>query len=189
LIPMKVYIKNMVCLRCKIVVKDELAKLGLTDVFVDLGNVEVLETMTTEQLCLFKSGLLKFGLELIEDKRSILIEKIKTVIIEMVHYEEEEPRMNFSNYLCGKLNYDYTYMANVFSEVVGITIEHFIIAHKIERVKELLIYDELSLTEIAYKMHYSSVAHLANQFKKVTGQTTSYFKHQKQKHMISIDDL
>ena len=179
----------MVCIRCKIVVKDELTKLGLTSVFVDLGQVDILEPMTDEQTQLFKVGLLKYGLELIDDKKSILIEKIKTVIIEMVHYEEEEPRMNFSNYLCGKLNYDYTYMANMFSEVMGITIEHFIIAHKIERVKELLVYDELSLTEIAYQMHYSSVAHLANQFKKVTGQTTSHFKHQKLKHMISLQDI
>lgn len=179
----------MVCIRCKIVVKDELTKLGLTSVFVDLGQVDILEPMTDEQTQLFKVGLLKYGLELIDDKKSILIEKIKTVIIEMVHYEEEEPRMNFSNYLCGKLNYDYTYMANMFSEVMGITIEHFIIAHKIERVKELLVYDELSLTEIAYQMHYSSVAHLANQFKKVTGQTTSHFKHLKLKHMISLQDI
>lgn len=179
----------MVCIRCKIVVKDELTKLGLTSVFVDLGQVDILEPMTAEQTELFKVGLLKFGLELIDDKKSVLIEKIKTVIIEMVHYEEEEPRMNFSNYLCGKLNYDYTYMANMFSEVMGITIEHFIIAHKIERVKELLVYDELSLTEIAYQMHYSSVAHLANQFKKVTGQTTSSFKNQKLKYMISLEDI
>lgn len=179
----------MVCIRCKIVVKDELTKLGLTSVFVDLGQVDILEPMTDEQTQLFKVGLLKYGLELIDDKKSILIEKIKTVIIEMVHYEEEEPRMNFSNYLCGKLNYDYTYMANMFSAVMGITIEHFIIAHKIERVKELLVYDELSLTEIAYQMHYSSVAHLANQFKKVTGQTTSHFKHLKLKHMISLQDI
>ncbi len=179
----------MVCLRCKIVVEDELKRLGLTTVFIDLGSADILETMSEEQLSTFKLGLQKYGLDLIDDKRSILIEKIKTIIIEMVHYEEEEPRMNFSNYLCGKLNYDYTYMANVFSEVMGISIAHFIIIHKIERVKELLVYDELSLTEIAYKLHYSSVAHLANQFKKVTGQTTSTFKHLKQKQMISLDDL
>lgn len=186
---MKLYIKNMVCIRCKIVVKDELMKMGLTPMIVELGEVEILENITDTQREFMKRELLKSGLELMDDKKSMLIEKIKNVITEMVHYAEEEPRINFSNFLSEKLNYDYTYLANLFSEVVGVTIEHHIIAHKIERVKELLVYDELSLTEIAYKMHYSSVAHLANQFKKVTGFTTSHFKKLKHKRLNALEDL
>jgi AraC-like DNA-binding protein len=177
----------MVCIRCKMVVKEELKNLGLTYVIVELGEVEILETMLAEQRTLFKEALLKSGLELMDDKRSMLIEKIKNVITEMIHYTEEVPRINFSNFLADKLQYDYTYLANLFSEVEGTTIEHHIIAHKIERVKELLVYDELSLTEIAYKLHYSSVAHLSNQFKKVTGLTTSHFKQLKQKRISSVD--
>jgi YesN/AraC family two-component response regulator len=179
----------MVCIRCKIVVKDELQKLGLIYVVVELGYAEVLEPISPIQHELLKVGLKRFGLEVIDDKKSILIEKIKNIIVEMVHYAEEEPKLNFSDYLCEIIPYDYTYMANLFSEVMGTTIEHFIIAHKIERVKELLIYDELSLTEIASKLHYSNVAHLANQFKKVTGQTTSHFKQLKHKRMIALEDL
>ncbi len=179
----------MVCIRCKIVVRDEIARLGLTPLVVELGQVEILENISDTQRELLKLALLKSGLELMDDKKSMLIEKIKNVITEMVHYAEEEPKMNFSNFLSEKLNYDYTYMANLFSEVVGVTIEHHIIAHKIERVKELLVYDELSLTEIAYKMHYSSVAHLANQFKKVTGLTTSHFKQLKHKRLLSLETL
>jgi AraC-like DNA-binding protein len=184
---MKLYIKNMVCIRCKMVVKEELNNLGLTFVIVELGEVEILETMLEEQRLLLKHALLKSGLELMDDKRSMLIEKIKNVITELIHYTEEVPRVNFSDFLAEKLNYDYTYLANLFSEVEGTTIEHHIIAHKIERVKELLVYDELSLTEIAYKMHYSSVAHLSNQFKKVTGLTTSHFKQLKHKRLISLE--
>lgn len=179
----------MVCIRCKIVVRDQLTSVGLTPLSVELGEVETLETISDVQREKMKIALLKSGLELMDDKKSMLIEKIKNVIIEMVHYAEEQPKVNFSNYLSGKLHYDYTYMANLFSEVVGVTIEHHIIAHKIERVKELLVYDELTLTEIAYKMHYSSVAHLANQFKKVTGLTTSHFKQLKHKRLISLEVL
>jgi len=182
---MKLYIKNMVCIRCKMVVKEELKKLGLTYVNVELGEVEILESMQNEKRILLKDALLKSGLELMDDKRSMLIEKIKNVITEMIHYSEEVPRINFSDLLSEKLEYDYTYLANLFSEVEGTTIEHHIIAHKIERVKELLVYDELNLTEIAYKLHYSSVAHLANQFKKVTGLTTSHFKQFKHKRLSS----
>src|SRR5579862_3648406 len=116
-----------------------------------------------------------------DDKKAMLIEKIRNVIVEMVHYSDDVPRVNFSDYLSEKLNYDYTYLANLFSEVTGITIEHFIIAHKIERVKELLLYDELNLTQISYKLNYSSVAHVSNQFKKVTGLTPTFFKKLKQK--------
>lgn len=179
----------MVCIRCKIVVRDELKLLGLTPLIVELGEVEVLETISDTQREMMKHALLKSGLELMDDKKSMLIEKIKNVITEMVHYAEKEPKINFSNFLSDKLHYDYTYMANLFSEVVGVTIEHHIIAHKIERVKELLVYDELSLTEIAHKMHYSSVSHLANQFKKVTGLTTSHFKQLKHKRVTSLEAL
>ena len=179
----------MVCFRCKIVVKDELENLDLHYTVVELGEVVILETITEQQRGLLKIALLKSGLELMNDTKSILIEKIKNVITEMVHYEDDAPKTNFSNYLSEKLNYDYTYLANLFSEVVGTTIEHHIIAHKIERVKELLIYDELNLTEIAFKLHYSSVAHLSNQFKKVTGLTTTHFKHIKHKRIISLEKV
>jgi AraC-like DNA-binding protein len=120
-------------------------------------------------------------LELLDDKKSILIEKIKSVIVEMIHYSDELPQINFSDYISEKLNFDYTYLSNVFSEVKGITIQHFIIINKIERVKELLLYDELNLTEISYKLQYSSVAHLSNQFKKVTGLSPSFYKQLQQK--------
>lgn len=186
---MKLYIKNMVCIRCKIVVRAELANLGLTPVLVELGEAEILETMSEKQSGKLRVKLQKLGLELMDDKKGMLIEKIKNVIVQMVRYSDEQPKVNFSNYLSEKLQYDYTYLANLFSEVVGVTIEHYIIAHKIERVKELLVLDELNLTEIALKMHYSSVAHLANQFKKVTGHTTSQFKQPKHKRLISFETL
>ncbi|MEK6482107.1 helix-turn-helix domain-containing protein [Catalinimonas sp. 4WD22] len=186
---MKLYIKYMVSLRCKMLVKEELLKLGLHYVIVDLGMVEILEDITQEQREQLKENLLKSGLELLDDKKSILIEKIKNVIIEMVHYSDELPNINYSDYISEKLNYDYTYLANIFSEVKGITIQQFIIMHKIERVKELLLYDELNLTEISYKLNYSSVAHLSNQFKKVTGLTPSFYKSLKQKRKRNLEDL
>lgn len=173
---MKLYIKYMVSLRCKMMVKEELKKLGLHYVVVELGMVEILEDITQEQHDQLKTNLLKSGLELLDDKKSILIEKIKNVIVEMVHYNDEIPKVNYSDYISQTLHYDYTYLSNVFSEVKGITIQQFIIINKIERVKELLLYDELSLTEISYKLHYSSVGHLSNQFKKITGLSPTYFK-------------
>ncbi|AMR30149.1 AraC family transcriptional regulator [Mucilaginibacter sp. PAMC 26640] len=173
---MKLYVKNMVCIRCKILVMQELKRLSCHYVTVELGEVEIVEDFSAAQLILFKTTLQKYGLELMDDKKSILIEKIKKVIIELVHYADEPAKINFSNYLSEKLNHDYTYMANLFSSVVGINIEHYLIIHKIERVKELLVYDELSLTQIADKLHYSSVAHLSNQFKKITSLTPSHFK-------------
>lgn len=173
---MNLYIKNMVCIRCKMIVKQELKKLSFHYIKVDLGEVEIMEDISAAQLAVFKINLLKYGLELLDDKKSILIEKIKKVIVELIHYADEPTKVNFSTYLSEKLSHDYTYMANLFSEVVGINIEHYMIVHKIERVKELLVYDELSLTEISYKLHYSSVAHLSNQFKKITGLTPSHFK-------------
>jgi AraC-like DNA-binding protein len=185
----KLYIKYMVSIRCKMLVKAELQKLGLHHTVVDMGEVEVLEEMSPEQLELFGTALLHSGLELMDDKKAILIERIKSVIVEMVHYSEEQPQTNFSEYLASKLHYDYTYMANLFSEVTGITIEQFIIAHKIERVKELLIYDQLNLTEISYKLNYSSVAHLSSQFKKVTGLTPTFFKQLRQKRRIQAGNV
>lgn len=171
----------MVSLRCRIVVKDELRKLGLHHSMIDLGTVEIEEDITDRQREQLKNNLLKSGLELLDDKKSILIEKIKNVIIEMIHYSDEVPKVNYSEYISEKLKYDYTYLSNMFSEVKGITIQHFIILHKIEKVKELLLYDEINLTQISYKLHYSSVAHLSNQFKKITGLSPSYFKKLKQK--------
>jgi AraC-like DNA-binding protein len=179
----------MVCIRCKMVVKDELTKLGLHYTLVELGEAEVLEEISLVQLDLLKAALLRSGLELMDDKKSILIQKIKNVIIELVHYSEEPLAINLSVFLSQELSHDYTYLANLFSEVQGTTIEKFYISHKIERVKELLVYNELSLTEIAYKMHYSSVAHLSTQFKKVTGLTPSHFKALKDKRRSMLEDL
>ena len=177
---LKLFIKNMVCIRCKMVVKTELTKLGLHYTSVELGEVDIVEDISALEHEQFKAALLKSGLELMEDKKSVLIQKIKNVIIELVHYSEEPLAINFSEYLSQKLQHDYTYLANLFSEVQGTTIEHFLITHKIERVKELLVYDELNLTEIAYQMHYSSVAHLSAQFKKVTGFNASHYKKVRQ---------
>jgi AraC-like DNA-binding protein len=171
------------------IVKEELAKLGIRYVIVDLGMVEILEEVTDIQRDLLKESLLRSGLELLDDKKSILIEKIKNVITEMIHYTEEAPKLNYSDYLSEKLNYDYTYLSNIFSEVKGITIQQFIIMHKIERVKELLLYDELNLTEISHKLHYSSVAHLSNQFKKVTGLSPSFYKKLKQMRKGNLENL
>lgn len=170
-------------------VKDELRKLGLHCVIVDLGEVDIMEDITAEQRLKLKTGLLLSGLELMDDKKGILIEKIKSIIVEMVHYADELPKVNFSVYLADKLNYGYTYMANLFSEVQGITIEQFIISHKIERIKELMIYDELNITEIAWKMNYSSVAHLSNQFKKMTGLSPSHFKKLKDHRRKPIEEI
>jgi AraC-like DNA-binding protein len=187
--PLKLFIKNMVCLRCKMVVEKELTKLGLHYVTVELGEVEILENVSAEQHDQLKATLLKSGLELMDDKKSVLIQQIKTTIIELVHHSKEPLPIKFSEFLSQKLNYDYTYLANLFSEVQGTTIEKFFITHKIERVKELLIYDELNLTEIAYLMHYSSVSHLSAQFKKVTGLTPTYFKQLKDKRRSLLEDV
>ncbi|HWN88598.1 MAG TPA: AraC family transcriptional regulator [Chitinophagaceae bacterium] len=179
----------MVCIRCKMVVKAELEKLGLHYIVVELGEAEIMEDISVEQHDQFKVALLKSGLELLDDKKSVLIQKIKNVIVELIHYSEEPLAINFSDHLSQKLNHNYTYLANLFSEVQGTTIEKFIIAHKIERVKELLVYNELNLTEIAYLMHYSSVAHLSAQFKKVTGLTPSHFKQLRNKRLTMLENL
>ncbi|MBW6491274.1 MAG: AraC family transcriptional regulator [Lentimicrobium sp.] len=170
-------------------VKEELKNLGLHYVFVDLGAVEVMENLTLAQREQFGKALQRSGLELMDDRKAILIEKIKNVIVELVHHSDEIPKENFSDYLSKKLDYDYTYLANLFSEVLGTTIEKFYINHKIERVKELIFYDELNISEIAWKLNYSSVAHLSNQFKKVTGLSPSHFKKLKIKSRVPIEEI
>jgi AraC-like DNA-binding protein len=170
-------------------VKEELRKMNLHFSMVDLGEVEIMETLTPDQRIELQRGLNVSGLVLMDDKKAVLIEKIKNVIIDMIHYSDEELKVNFSDYLSEKLNHDYTYLANLFSEVQGMTIAQFIISHKIERIKELIIYDELSITEIAWKMNYSSVAHLSNQFKKMTGLSPSHFKNLKEKRRCPIDEI
>jgi len=171
----------MVCIRCKMVVKSELEKLGLHYTIVELGEAIVREDISTEQLDRLRVALNKTGLELMDDKKSVLVEKIKAIIIELVHYSDDPGKINLSDYLSEKLNHNYAYLANLFSEVKGTTIEKFYLTHKIEKVKELLVYDDLLLSEIAYKLNYSSVAHLSNQFKKITGLTPSHFKNLKHK--------
>jgi AraC-like DNA-binding protein len=179
----------MVSLRCKMIVKSELENMGIHYSVLELGEVEINEELSPEINERFKNALLKFGLELMGDKKSALIEKIKNIIVEMIHYNDEPPTINFSDYLSEKLKYNYTYLSNLFSEVKGTTIEHYIILHKIERAKELLIYNELTLTEIAFKLHYSSVAHLSNQFKRITGLTPSFFKKMKHKRLTALENL
>jgi AraC-like DNA-binding protein len=185
----KLYIKNMVCVRCKLVVKSELEKLGLHFSKVELGEAEIMEDIAPDQLKRLDSALRSLGLELMDDRKSVLVEKIKTIIIELVHYSDEQIKINLSDYLSDKLNHNYSHLSTLFSEVRGITIEQFYLEHKIEKVKELLVYDELNLTEIAYRMHYSSVAHLSNQFKKMTGMTPSHFKNLKYKSRIALSDM
>lgn len=179
----------MVSARCKTAVKEALKKLGLHFIVVELGEVEIMENISAQQREQLKTGLLSSGLELMDDRRSVLIERIKNVIVEMIHHSDEVIKVNFSHYLSEKLNHDYTYLANLFSEVQGTTIEQFIIAHKIERIKELIIYGELNITEIAWKMNYSSVAHLSNQFKKMTGLSPSHFKKLKNKRRSPIEEI
>lgn len=179
----------MVSLRCKLKVQEELENLGLKYSLLDLGMVELVDPISPSKLRKLKINLSNSGLVLLDDKKSILIERIKNAIIEMIHYQEELPKVNYSDYLSDNLGYDYTYLSNIFSEVKGITIQHFIIEHKIERVKELLLYDELNISEIAYRLHYSSVAHLSNQFKKVTGLAPSFYKQLKQKRMKNLENI
>ena len=179
----------MVSNRCKLAVKDELKKLGLHFILINLGEIEIMENLNLEKRELLKAGLQECGLELMDDKRAILIEKIKNIIVEMVHHSDTNIKINFSDYLSEKLDHNYTYLANLFSEVQGTTIEQFIISHKVERIKELMIYGELNVTEIAWKMGYSSVAHLSSQFKKVTGLSPSHFNKLKDKRRTSIEDI
>ena len=185
---MKIFIKNMVTGRCRTIVKMELSNLGIEHNIPELGEIKLNTKLTMEMEKNLRTNLRKHGLEIVDDKKSILVEKIRNVIIELVHDLEERPITNYSVYISEKLNYDYTYLAKLFSDVRGVTIEQCIISHKIERVKELLVIHNLSLTQISKKLHYCSSSHLANQFKKVTGVTTSTFKRQKNKR-ISLEDV
>lgn len=186
---MKLFIQNMVSLRCKMIVKSELDKLDLSYTSVELGEVQLEKPIAKTTKEHLKQALHRSGLELMDNKEAMLIEKIINIIIEMIHYSDELPNVNFSTFLSEKLQQDYHKMSILFSKTKGITIEHFIIRHKIEKVKELITYDELSLTEISYKMHYSSVAHLSRQFKQVTGLTPSFFKHQLSRKRSNLEDL
>jgi AraC-like DNA-binding protein len=180
----------MVSNRCKMMVRTELDKIGLKYLSIELGEIEITGSATADQISAFKKGLLKSGLELMDDKKSILIEKIKTIVVDLVHYSDDVPNKNYSEIIAKKLCQDYSTLSSLFSTVTGTTIEHYIIAHKIERVKELLLYNELNITEISYIMNYSSVAHLSAQFKKVTGLTPTYFKNLKHhKKRIALENL
>lgn len=171
-------------------VREELKSMGIPIIQLELGMVETAYDISSEQHEELKKNLLTSGLELLDDKKAILIEKIKNVIIELIHYSDELPNMNYSDYIAEKLDHNYSYLSNIFSEVQGVTIEHYIIHHKIERVKELLLYDEFNLTQISQMMNYSSVAHLSNQFKKVTGLTPTYFKELKSfKQRIALENI
>ena len=181
----------MVSERCKLKVKEELKKLGLHFVLVDLGEVDIMEDISSSQREQLQAALLDSGLELMDDKKAILIEKIKNAVIEMVHHLDGNVKTNFSEFLESKLDhhYTYTYLSNLFSEIQGTTIAKFVIAHKVERIKELIIYDELNISEIAWELNYSSVAHLSNQFKKVTGLTPSHFRQLKDKRRRPLEEI
>ena len=186
---MKIFIKYMVSNRCKMAAKAALKELGLHFILVDLGEVEIMENISPDQRRQLAVYLSNSGLELMDDKRGVLVEKIKKAIIEMVQHANETIKVNISDYLSEQLNYEYTYLSNLFSEVQGTTIEQFIIAHKIERIKDLIIYDELTISQIAWKLNYSSVAHLSNQFKKATGLTPSHFRQLKGKRQSPAEEI
>jgi AraC-like DNA-binding protein len=179
----------MISIRCQMVVKSELERLGINYTKVELGEVEIIGKVPKDQLSSLAAALKLTGLELMVDNKLILVEKIKTIVIELIHYSDGQIKINLSDFLSEKLNHNYTYLSNLFSEVKGTTIEQFYLANKIEKVKELLAYDELNLTEIAWKLNYSSISHLSNQFKKMTGLTPSHFKKLKNKKRISLEDL
>lgn len=186
----KLYIKNMVCHRCKLVVQAELEKLGLQPVAVELGEVTLAgKTISNTQKEALKTALEGVGFELMDDKKSRTIEKIKSVIIDAIHHSDEPTHQKFSQLITDALHYDYPYLSRLFTEVEGITIEHYIIQQKIEKVKEYLIYDELSLSQIAFNMGYSSTAHLSTQFKKVTGLTPTQFKAIQHKSRKPLDEI
>lgn len=179
----------MVSLRCKMAVKEELRKLGIRFTNIDLGEVETVDNITSFQREQLKKSLLNCGLELMDDKRTILIEKVKNLITDMIHHHDELPRINYSDFISEHTKHDYTYLSNIFSQMKGITIQQFIINHKVERIKELISYGEMNLTEIAWKMNYSSVAHLSNQFKKITGFSPSHFKQSNHKTRNPIEKI
>lgn len=178
----------MVGLRCKMVVKTELENLGIYNATIGIGDIKLNETITDRKFNLLKNHLLKAGFEILNDRKSILVEKIKNVIIEMVHFTNEPPGVKYSIYISQKLNYDYTYLSNIFSEVKGVTIEHFIIFNRVERVKELLIYNELTLSEISRKLQYCNVSHLSGQFKKTTGLSPREFKLLKHHVRVGLEE-
>jgi len=171
------------------IVAEELVKMGIRYKVIDLGIVEFPEDVTYNQQELLRANLLRSGLELLDDKKSILIEKIKNLIVIMIHYTDELPEVKFSDYISTQIGYDYTYLANIFSEVKHISIRQYIINQKIEMVKELLLYNELNLTEISYKLHYSSVGHLSNQFKKHTHVSPSRYKHENKHTRLELDHM
>lgn len=179
----------MVCTRCKMIVKSELEKLDIHFRTIELGEVETKNFVSMEKLKLLDNNLRQYRLKLIENRKDILVERIKTVIIVLVHHSDEQLKINLSDYLSEKLNYDYTYLANVFSEVQGISIEKFYITHKIELVKELLVYNEYNIKEISYITRYSSIGHLSNQFKKITGLPPSQFRHLQHKNRLSLEQV
>ena len=179
----------MVSLRCKLLVRSELDRLGIRYSLVDLGEVNIIGEFSNEKREQLKQALLQSGLKLMDDENSKIIENIVNVVVEMVHYADEFPKINFSEYISSKLHMDYYKLSHVFSETKGITIEHFIMQHKIEKVKEMLIYDELTVSEIAYRLNYSNTAHLSNQFKKATGLTPSFFKLIKNFRKSQTEDL
>lgn len=179
----------MVCSRCKMLVRTGIEQLGMQLLSVELGEIELTEEPTQKQLIELDKYLIPLGFERIDDRKSRIIEKIKNIVVELVHYSPEQSKIKLSEYLSKQLNYDYSHLSNLFSEVEGTTIEQYVILQKIERIKELLVYDELSLSQIAFQMGYSSVAYLSNQFKKVTGLTPSYFKQVKNKKRTPIEDL
>ncbi len=179
----------MVSSRCKMAVKEALRNLGLHFILVDLGEVELMEDISAEQRVQLKMALINSGLELMDDKRAVLMEKIKHAIIDMIQHTDELIKTNFSDYISKKLNHNYTFLANLFSEVQGMTIEQFIIGHKIQLIKELIVYGELNMTEIAWKLNYSSVAHLSTQFKKVTGLSPSHFKQLRNTKQNKIEEI
>lgn len=179
----------MVSLRCKMVVAEELLRLAVKYVSIDLGIVQLSDAISSDLRVQLKANLLLTGLDLLDNKKSILIERIKNLIIQMIHYSDESQLLNYSVYLSNTLGLDYTYLANVFSEVNHISIRQYIIMHKIEMVKELILYDELNLTEISYKMHYSSVGHLSSQFKKVTHISPSVYKQLNLRRTVLLENV
>ncbi len=186
---MKLHIRNMVCNRCKMVVKAELEKLGFIPTSIELGEVTFDREISDTEKGIMDDHLQQVGFALIDNKKGMMIERIKTLIVDLVHHQNNELKTNLSDYIVSQLHHDYSYITNLFSEVEGTTIEKYFIAQKIERVKELLVYDEMTLSEIAYHLHYSSVAHLSNQFKKVTGLTPSHFKHIRSEKRKPLDEV
>jgi len=186
---MQLYIKNMVCNRCIAAVKSLLDEHQLAYTSVQLGEVTLDQAPIPEQMTSLRDKLQQLGFELLDDNKKKIIEKIKTAIIEQVHYGKGDERYNLSEQLSSLLHKDYSYLSHLFSEVEGITIEKYLIHQKIEKVKELLVYDEASLSEIAFQLGYSSVAHLSAQFKKVTGLTPSHFKKLGNKQRKTLDTI